>query len=753
MAQVLQGRHRYSFRISAEDLVNVHCKEAKHLNVGAAGLQGTPLMISRGSVFASEIMAVAVAAAAPIPCFFGTPTAPKHMFYEHSHNLCSPRATRFKSGRRLACTPPPVTYQADSDSSELQESADDQIAKLMAANKSLLARIAELESLLRTRISMEDAPNIASLVKQSSTEIQELPGSEESLSQEDIGGCKESEASHTTMPKTSSIQWPSPDNDVPFWKKDFSKKKAASLEQSELEEAGSSSSQVIADNDIAYIIHVTAEMAPLAKVGGLGDVVTGLARACIGRGHKVEVMLPFYEAIARDQIEDLVAVDSYSSYHRGEWVPIQLYRGNVSGVPVLFLEPKNNRFFKGTAIYGGSYDDELEAYLFFSRACLEWMQITGCQPDIIHVHEWQTSAVAMLYWDMYHHLSLKRPRLVFTIHNIEHFGECRVEQLDMCGLDGQSYRSIEKAIDERTVGHNPERLSLLKGAIVYSNAITTVSPTYMNETLCSGWISATLLKYRSKYSGVLNGIDTVMWDPAKDPYLPFNFDAKDLVGKQFCKHYIQRGLGLEFNQVPMLNPLTFSQNEKRTPLVVCITRLVPQKGIHLIRHAILHVAELGGQFILLGTSPNPSTQSEFQQLANHVDKTNVRLMLTYSEALAHMLYAAADIVLLPSIFEPCGLTQMIGMRYGAIPLVRRTGGLADTVFDVDDQSKQDCANGFVFDGLDEGSLSSTLERAMSYYQQRPDWWLELTSKAMELDNSWDKSAGEYLSLYQSVRVR
>lgn len=164
---------------------------------------------------------------------------------------------------------------------------------------------------------------------------------------------------------------------MPFWKKDFSKKKAASLEQSELEEAGSSSSssQVIADNDIAYIIHVTAEMAPLAKVGGLGDVVTGLARACIGRGHKVEVMLPFYEAIPRDQIEDLVAVDSYSSYHRGEWVPIQLYRGNVSGVPVLFLEPKNNRFFKGTAIYGGSYDDELEAYLFFSRACLEWMQV------------------------------------------------------------------------------------------------------------------------------------------------------------------------------------------------------------------------------------------------------------------------------------------------------------------------------------------------------------------------------------------
>jgi hypothetical protein len=170
MAQVLQGRHSYSFRISAEDLVNVHCKEAKHLNVGAAGLQGTPLMISCGSVFASEMMAVA--AAAPIPCFFGTPTAPRHMFYERSHNLCSPRATRFKSGRRLACTPQPITYQAASDSSELQESADDQIAKLMSANKSLLARIAELESLLRTRISMEDVPNVASLVKQSSTEIQ-----------------------------------------------------------------------------------------------------------------------------------------------------------------------------------------------------------------------------------------------------------------------------------------------------------------------------------------------------------------------------------------------------------------------------------------------------------------------------------------------------------------------------------------------------------------------------------------------------
>lgn len=537
------------------------------------------------------------------------------------------------------------------------------------------------------------------------------------------------------------LVWPSPEDEVPFWKQNFTSK---------LRDLQNVSSQkpVTKDSDTLHILHVTAEMAPLAKVGGLADVVTGLARACLNMGHWVEVMLPFYECIPRDQIAELTAAKEFSSFHRGDWSVVKLYQGKVSGIPVLLIEPMNH-FFKGSRIYGGSYD-EIEAYLLFTRACLEWMQVSGTQPDIIHVHEWQTSGLPLLYWDMYHHLSLKKPRLVLTIHNMEHHGECRVEQLSMCGLDGPAYCTIEKAVDDRTIGHNPERLSLLKGGIVYSNAVTTVSPTYANETLCSGWLANTLLRHREKFSGILNGIDTVLWDPSRDPYLPATYDALQVKGKQVCKEYVQRGLGMEvlWQQEP--------SNNKSPPMVVCITRLVAQKGIHLIRYAIERIDQLGGQFILLGTSPDWRVQGEFENLLHQYKRgNNIRLLLTYSEELAHMLYAAADFVLVPSMFEPCGLTQMIGMRYGAIPIVRKTGGLADTVYDMDDPFNTEKANGFVFQGIDEGSLNGALERAFNYFSEEkdPGQWTALISKVMSLDNSWERSAREYVTLYKSVRVR
>lgn len=538
------------------------------------------------------------------------------------------------------------------------------------------------------------------------------------------------------------LVWPSPEDEVPFWKQNFTSK----LRDFHNFSATSSQKPVTQDSETLHILHVTAEMAPLAKVGGLADVVTGLSRACLNMGHRVEVMLPFYECIPRDQIAELTAAEEFSSFHRGDWSVVQLYRGKVSGIPVLLIQPMN-KFFKGSRIYGGSYD-EMEAYLFFTRACLEWMQVTSTQPDILHVHEWQTSGLPLLYWDMYHHLSLKKPRLVLTIHNMEHYGECRMEQLSMCGLDGPAYCTIEKAVDDRTIGHNPERLSLLKGGIVYSNAVTTVSPTYANETLCSGWLANTLLRHREKFSGILNGIDTVMWDPSRDPYLPATYDALQVEGKQVCKAYVQRGLGMEVLRQQE------ASNKKSPPMVVCITRLVAQKGIHLIRYAIDRIDQLGGQFVLLGTSSDWRVQGEFENLVHQYKRgKNIRLLLTYSEELAHMLYAAGDFVLVPSMFEPCGLTQMIGMRYGAIPIVRKTGGLADTVYDMDDPFNTEKANGFVFGGIDEGSLNGALERAFKYFSEDPGQRMALISKVMSLDNSWERSAREYVALYKSVRVR
>ncbi|KAM5552625.1 glycogen synthase [Rosa sericea] len=501
--------------------------------------------------------------------------------------------------------------------------------------------------------------------------------------------------------------WPSPTDEIPFWKKEFPSWDA-NLELP---------SEQTKDSKLMHIVHVTAEMAPIAKVGGLGDVVTGLARACLSRGHTVHIMLPFYECIQKHQINDLTLITTYNSYHDGNWIPTNAYHGVVSGIPVIFLEP-SCQFFKGHQVYGGSYN-ELEAYMFFSRACLEWMQVTGTQPDIIHVHEWQAGALPILYWDMYHHLSLKKPRIVLTIHNMEHYGECRQEQLSMCGLDGSLYATFDKAVDDRTVGHNPERLSLLKGGIVYSNAVVTVSPTYLKETLCSGWLSSTLIRNRDKYFGIVNGIDTTMWNPSTDVFLPSNFNVKNSEGKKLCKYYVQRGLGLASGD-------HVTDTTLKVPLVVCITRLVAQKGLHLITHAIKQVEELLNQ--------GPS----------------IRILLMYSEELSHLLYAAADIVLVPSLYEPCGLAQMIGMRYGAVPVVRKTGGLADTVFDMDDKSNHEMANGFVFEGMDEASLHCALDRAFACYRNKPGEWNCIVKKVMKMDNSWNNTARKYIEIYESV---
>lgn len=523
------------------------------------------------------------------------------------------------------------------------------------------------------------------------------------------------------------LVWPTPGDEIPFWKNKFPSRDASPEAPAEIEK----------DSNLMHIIHITAEMAPIAKVGGLGDVVTGLARACLSRGHTVDIMLPFYECIQKQEISDLALITTYNSYHDGNWVATNAYHGVVSSIPVIFIEP-SNQFFKGKNVYGGSYN-ELEAYLFFSRACLEWMQVTGVQPDIIHVHEWQIGALPLLYWDMYQSLSLKKPRIVLTIHNMEHYGECRQEQLSKCGLDGSIYASVEKAIDDRTIGHNPERLSLLKGGIVYSNAVVTVSPTYLKETLCSGWLASVLITHRDKYFGILNGIDTVIWNPATDAFLPAKFHAQKPEGKKICKYYIQKGLGLK--------------SEGTVPLVVCITRLVAQKGLHLITHAIKRAEELGGQMILLGNSPVHWVQKDFEDLANlHNKGTSTRILLMYSEELSHMLYAAADIVLVPSIYEPCGLAQMIGMRYGAVPVVRKTGGLADTVFDVDDPSNHEKANGFVFEGIDEGSLNWALDRAFRHFIDKPEEWNRIVQKVMENDNSWNNAAGKYMEIYNSIRV-
>lgn len=276
--------------------------------------------------------------------------------------------------------------------------------------------------------------------------------------------------------------------------------------------------------------------------------------------------------------------------------------------------------------------------------------------------------------------------------------------------------TIERALDERTIGHNPERMCLLKGGLIYSNAVTTVSPTYAKEVRGGGggFLSKHIVAVEDKFSGIVNGIDDDIWNPLTDPYLPANFSARNPQNKAVCKKFVQRGLGMRETE------------GQRVPLVVCISRLVPQKGVGLIEHAIRHTKAKGGQFVLLGTG---GSDAPLRAMAAQLkDDPDVKFVFAFSDELSHHLFGAADMILVPSIFEPCGLTQLLGQRYGAVPVVRRTGGLADTV-----DPNPESGTGFVFDGQGAPDVQRALDEAVGAYADAARWDA-LVKRCMTKDN-------------------
>nr|XP_043619581.1 probable starch synthase 4, chloroplastic/amyloplastic isoform X2 [Erigeron canadensis] len=485
-----------------------------------------------------------------------------------------------------------------------------------------------------------------------------------------------------------------------------------------------------------HVIHIAAEMAPVAKVGGLGDVLSALSKALQKKGHLVEIILPKYDCMQYESIQDLRVLDIVvESYFDGQLFKNKIWVGTVEGLPVYFIEPLHPaKFFWRGKTYGEP--DDLKRFSFFSRAALELLYQAGKKPDIIHCHDWQTAFVAPLYWDIYAPKGLNSARICFTCHNFEYQGTAPAAEIASCGLDIHHLNRPDRMQDHSST----DRINPVKGAIVYSNIVTTVSPTYAQEVRTSKGgqgLHATLNAHAKKFVGILNGIDTDAWNPATDGYLRFQYNANDLDGKAENKKALRRHLGL-------------SIANSRRPLVGCITRLVPQKGVHLIRHAIYRALELGGQFVLLGSSPVPSIHREFEEIANKFQThEHVRLILKYDEALSHTIYAASDMFIIPSIFEPCGLTQMIAMRYGAIPIVRKTGGLNDSVFDVDDDTiPVQLRNGFTFVTPDEQGFNGAYDRAFNHYNSDSEGWQELMRKVMSIDFSWDTSAAQYEELYQ-----
>ncbi|GER44929.1 starch synthase [Striga asiatica] len=447
-----------------------------------------------------------------------------------------------------------------------------------------------------------------------------------------------------------------------------------------------------------HIVHIAVEMAPIAKVGGLGDVVTSLSRAVQDMNHNVDVILPKYDCLNFSNVKDLQFHKSYS------WsgTEIKVWFGKVEGLSVYFLEPQNGLFSVG-CIYGRGNDGE--RFGFFCHAALEFLLQSGFRPDIIHCHDWSSAPVAWLFKEQYMQYGLSKARVVFTIHNLE-FGA-----------------------------------ALIGKAMAFSDKATTVSPTYSQEVSGNPAIAPHLYKFH----GILNGIDPDIWDPYNDKFIPLHYTSENVVeGKRAAKEALQQRLGLKRADLP---------------LVGIITRLTHQKGIHLIKHAIWRSLERNGQVVLLGSAPDPRIQNDFVNLANQLHSSHndrARLCLTYDEPLSHLIYAGADFILVPSIFEPCGLTQLTAMRYGSIPVVRKTGGLYDTVFDVDHDKEraQACGlepNGFSFDGADAAGVDYALNRAISAWYDGKEWFNSLCKRVMEQDWSWNRPALDYLELYHAAR--
>lgn len=490
-----------------------------------------------------------------------------------------------------------------------------------------------------------------------------------------------------------------------------------------------------------YIIHVTSELAPIAKVGGLGDMIQGLGKALIKEGEQVEVILPFYDTIDKNKLKNLkVEIENLPSYENMGECLSTIWSAEVDGLPVTLIDPHHKKcFFKRGKIYGEK--DDAERFIYFARATLEYLLKAKKAPDILNLHDWLTALCAPLYKEVYQSLGLSIKKIVTTIHNMQYQGACNPKYLTSIGLNPDMLLTEDKLQDHK----KPERINLLKGALNYSDFLTTVSPNYAEEIKDKeGYgLGPLLVKHTSKFKGILNGIDTGYWDPSTDPFLEKNYHSDSnqitemLEAKKVNRKHLSKQVGIENDKVPLFS---------------VVTRLVKQKGPELIAHGLEYILKKGGQFILLGTPYETDVKAEFYALRDEYrDNPHIHFHFEYDEKLAHQTYGASDFILIPSLFEPCGLTQMISLRYGTIPIVHKVGGLKDTIFDIDhDETSIQKRNGYTFDFPSKDSLSWSIDRAFEHFKHDENKRFTILKNGLSHDWSWKTSALAYLELYHVI---
>jgi len=476
-----------------------------------------------------------------------------------------------------------------------------------------------------------------------------------------------------------------------------------------------------------HIAMVSPEIMPFAKTGGLADVVGSLAPALGKLGLKVTVVMPAYRSVRQGHFPLEETGLSFSvpiSDRKEEGVLLKTTMGEDISVDLI----RCDRYYDREALYStseGNYPDNAERFVFFSRAALEVLR--QHPPDILHCHDWQTAlAIVFLKAQPDRYPELAAMNTVLTVHNLGYQGLFWYLDWHLLNLD----RSLFNPACLEFFG----KINFLKGGLIFTDEITTVSPTYAEEIKSpeQGFGLEGLFQERAQdLVGILNGADYTVWNPETDPYIARNYTAKDLSGKKVCKAALQRATGLP--------------QRADVPLVGMVSRLISQKGLDLLESCGEEFLGRNLQFVLLGNGEAKYEVAVRELAARYPTKASVRI--GFDEALAHQIEAGTDFFLMPSQYEPCGLNQLYSLKYGTIPIVRATGGLKDSVKDCTANSRG--GTGFVFGPYEPAAFLDALDRGLSLFAV-PKGWTALVKRAMAADFSWDRSARDYADLYQRL---
>ena len=473
------------------------------------------------------------------------------------------------------------------------------------------------------------------------------------------------------------------------------------------------------------ILFVASESVPFIKTGGLADVVGSLPKCVDKKYFDVRVMIPKYTCISQEWRDKMVFKTSfYMDFNwRSEYVGI--LEAKVDGVTYYFID--NESMFGGFRPYSGNVLDDMEKFIFFSKAALSAMPLLDFRPDIIHCHDWQTGLVPVYLKERFQGNEFFHGiKTIMTIHNLKFQGKWDVKTVkEISGLPDY-YFTPDKL-------EHYKNANMLKGGLVYADAITTVSDTYAKEIMTPFYgesLDGLLRAREHDLRGIVNGIDYTDYDPSKDPniefpYTPQNFRKEKIKNKRA----LQKELGLEENDKIMM--------------IGIVSRLTDQKGFDLIAYMMDELCQDAVQIVVLGTG-----DEQYENMFRHFDwkyNNKVSANIYYSEALSHKIYAASDAFLMPSLFEPCGLSQLMALRYGTIPIVRETGGLKDTVEPYNEY--ESTGTGFSFVNYNAHEMLSSIRYAEKIYYDRKREWNKMIDRAMAADFSWHVSAAKYQEMY------